>query len=203
MNNSIDKILKITSFWKKNLSVVPIVASEEEMKSEYFRYFLELENDKLDEEACAMKESNMAERISSLHEDIQDLKKQHKEDLECLKKGQEEIVRLLLSLTEVIEDNEETEEDDNHHENKSKMVHDTSNKVKVVQEKAKVKIMEIATNIENASPNRQPKPSKKVLENVKEQKNERGKKNDTPKPTRHSPRIKDLAPSFDLQISQS
>ena len=72
------------------------------MKSEYFRYFLELENDRLDEEACAMKESNMAERISSLHEDIQDLKKQHKEDLECLKKGQEEIVRLLLSLTEVV-----------------------------------------------------------------------------------------------------
>uniref|UniRef100_A0A9I9EA37 Uncharacterized protein n=1 Tax=Cucumis melo TaxID=3656 RepID=A0A9I9EA37_CUCME len=29
-----------------------------------------------------------------------------------------------------IEDNEETEEDDNHRENKSKMVHDTSNKVK-------------------------------------------------------------------------
>ena len=58
------------------------------MKSEYFRYFLELENDRLDEEACAMKESNMAERISSLHEDIKDLKKkQHKEDLDCLKKG--------------------------------------------------------------------------------------------------------------------
>ncbi|KAA0037325.1 hypothetical protein E5676_scaffold610G00170 [Cucumis melo var. makuwa] len=106
-----------------------------------------------------------------------------------------------------IEDNEE--DDDNHHENKSKMVHDTSNKVKVVQEKEKVKIMEIAKNIENARPKRQPKPSKKVLENVKEQKKEkdhqknaRGKKNDSPKPTRHSPIIKDLAPSFALQISQ-
>uniref|UniRef100_A0A9I9E9Y5 DUF1985 domain-containing protein n=1 Tax=Cucumis melo TaxID=3656 RepID=A0A9I9E9Y5_CUCME len=165
---------------------------------------------------------------------IKDLKKQHKEDLDCLKKGQEEIVRLLLSLTEVvnqrlsykcesekksqepleknpppsislemidvdvdkekeIEDNEETEEDDNHRENKSKMVHDTSNKVKinsnsilyfqVVQEKTKVKIMEIATNIEKTRLKRQPKPSKKVLENVKEQKNARGKKNDSPKPT--------------------
>ncbi|XP_050939667.1 uncharacterized protein LOC103503908 isoform X1 [Cucumis melo] len=176
-------------FLEKNLSVVPIVASEEEMKSEYFRYFLELENDRLDEEECAMKENNMEERISSLHGDIKDLKKQHKEDLDCLKKRQEEIVRLLLSLTKVvnqrlshkcesekqsqepleknpppsislemidadvdkekeIEDNEETEEDDNHRENKSKMVYDTSNKVKVVQEKAKVKIMEITTNIE-------------------------------------------------------
>ena len=44
--------------------------------------------------------------------------------------------------------------------------------------------MEIATNIEKARPKRQPKPSKKVLENVKEQKNVRGKKNDSPKPTR-------------------
>ncbi|KAA0066789.1 hypothetical protein E5676_scaffold384G001240 [Cucumis melo var. makuwa] len=78
------------------------------------------------------------------------------------------------------------------------MVHDTSNKVKVVQEKAKVKIMEIAKNIENARSKRQPKPSKKVLENVKEQKNARGKKKDSPKPARHSPRTKDLAPSFDL-----
>uniref|UniRef100_A0A9I9EKY1 DUF1985 domain-containing protein n=1 Tax=Cucumis melo TaxID=3656 RepID=A0A9I9EKY1_CUCME len=103
---------------------------------------------------------------------------------------------------EEIEDKEETEEDDNHRENKSKMVHDTSNKVKVVQEKTKVKIMKIATNIEKTRPKRQPKPSKKVLEIVKEQKNARGKKNDSPKPTRHSPRIKDLAPSFDLQISQ-
>uniref|UniRef100_A0A9I9EKS4 Protein Ycf2-like n=1 Tax=Cucumis melo TaxID=3656 RepID=A0A9I9EKS4_CUCME len=186
-------------FLEKNLSVVPIIALEEEMKSEYFRYFLELENDRLDEEACAMKNKNMAERISSLHEDIKDLKKQHNEDLDCLKKGQEEIVRLLLSLKEVlnqrlsqkcesekqsqepleknpppsislemidadvdkekeIEDNEKTKEDDNHRENKSKMVHDTSNKVKVVQEKEKVKIMEIATNIENARPKRQPKP---------------------------------------------
>uniref|UniRef100_A0A9I9E3R0 DUF1985 domain-containing protein n=1 Tax=Cucumis melo TaxID=3656 RepID=A0A9I9E3R0_CUCME len=84
------------------LSVVPIVASEEEMKSEYFIYFLELENDRLDEEACVMKESNMVERLSSLHEDIKDLKKQHKEDLDCLKKGQEEIVRLLLSLIEEV-----------------------------------------------------------------------------------------------------
>ena len=65
-----------------------------------------------------------------------------------------------------------------------------------------MKIMEIATNIEKARPKRQPKPSKKVLENVKEQTNARGKKNDSPKPTRHSPRIKDLTPSFDLQISQ-
>uniref|UniRef100_A0A9I9EJ87 DUF1985 domain-containing protein n=1 Tax=Cucumis melo TaxID=3656 RepID=A0A9I9EJ87_CUCME len=88
---------------KNNLSVVPIVASEEEMKSEYFRYFLELENDRLDEEACAMKDKNMVERISSLDEDIKYLKKkQHKEDLDCLKKGQEEIVRLLLSLTEMV-----------------------------------------------------------------------------------------------------
>ena len=62
--------------------------------------------------------------------------------------------------------------------------------------------MEITKNIEDARPKRQPKLSKKVLENVKEQKNARGKKNDSPKPTRHSPRIKDLAPSFDLQISQ-
>lgn len=42
---------------------------------------------------------NIVERISSLHEDIEDLKKQHKEDLDHLKKGQEEIVHLLLSLT--------------------------------------------------------------------------------------------------------
>uniref|UniRef100_A0A9I9E5W0 Uncharacterized protein n=1 Tax=Cucumis melo TaxID=3656 RepID=A0A9I9E5W0_CUCME len=83
-----------------------------------------------------------------------------------------------------------------------------ANKVNVVQEKAKVKIMEISKNIENARPKGQLKPSKKVLENVKEQKKEkdqknaRGKKNDSPKPTRHSPRIKDLPPSFDLQISQ-
>ena len=62
--------------------------------------------------------------------------------------------------------------------------------------------MEIARNFEKTRPKRQPKSSKKVLENVKEQKNVRGKKNDSPKPTRHSPRIKDLAPSFDLQISQ-
>ena len=58
------------------------------MKYEYFRYFLELENDRLEKEACAMKDKNMAERISSLHEDIKDLKKQHKEDLDYLKKEQ-------------------------------------------------------------------------------------------------------------------
>ncbi|KAA0046134.1 ty3-gypsy retrotransposon protein [Cucumis melo var. makuwa] len=40
-----------------------------------------------------------------------------------------------------------------------------------------MKIMEIATDIEKTRPKRQPKPSKKVLENVKEQKNARGKKN--------------------------
>ena len=31
--------------------MVPIVASKEEMSSEYFRYFVELENDRLVEEA--------------------------------------------------------------------------------------------------------------------------------------------------------
>ncbi|KAA0067348.1 ubiquitin-like-specific protease ESD4 isoform X2 [Cucumis melo var. makuwa] len=186
VNNSIGKILKITSFWKKIL----------------------------DEEACAMKESNMAERISSLHEDIKDLKKQHKEDLNCLKKGQEEIVRLLLSLTEVVNQrlSHKCESEKQSQEPLEKnppppisleMIDaDVDKEKEVVQEKAKVKIMEIATNIEKARPKRQPKPSKKVLENVKEQKNVRGKKNDSPKPTRHSPRIKDLAPSFALQISQ-
>ena len=71
-----------------------------------------------------------------------------------------------------------------------------------------MKIMEIAKNIENARSKRQPKPSKEVLKNVeeqkkeKDQKNARGKKNDPLKLRRHSPRIKDLAPSFGLQISQ-
>uniref|UniRef100_A0A9I9EGI4 DUF1985 domain-containing protein n=1 Tax=Cucumis melo TaxID=3656 RepID=A0A9I9EGI4_CUCME len=69
------------------LSVVPIVASEEEMKSEYFRYFLELENDRLDEEACAMKESNMSERISSLNEDIKDFKKIAQRRFRLLEEG--------------------------------------------------------------------------------------------------------------------
>ena len=69
------------------------------MSSEYFRYFVELENDRLVEEAYVVNDKNIVERISSLHEDIEDLKKQHKEDLDHLKKGQEEIVHLLLSLT--------------------------------------------------------------------------------------------------------
>ncbi|KAE8650946.1 hypothetical protein Csa_001290 [Cucumis sativus] len=94
--------LEANVFLEKNLSVVSNVASKEEMSSEYFRYFVELENDRLVEEAYVVKDKNIVERISSLHEDIEDLKKQHKEDLDHLKKGQEEIVHLLLSLTEVV-----------------------------------------------------------------------------------------------------
>lgn len=47
--------------------------------------------------------------------------------------------------------------------------------------------MEITKNIEIVSSRRQPKPSKKMLENVKDQNNAKDKKNDSPKPTRHSP----------------
>ncbi|KAE8653073.1 hypothetical protein Csa_019650, partial [Cucumis sativus] len=78
------------------------MSSEEEMSSEYFQYFVELENDRLVEEAYVVKDKNIVEIISSLHEDIEDLKKQHKKDLDHLKKGQEEIVHLLLSLTKVV-----------------------------------------------------------------------------------------------------
>ena len=61
--------------WKVTFLVV-IVTLEEEMKFEYFKYFVELENERLDE-ACAVKYKNMAERISSLHEDMEDLKKKN------------------------------------------------------------------------------------------------------------------------------
>ena len=78
----------------------------------------------------------------------------------------------------------------------------------IVQEKAKAKTMEIVKNIENARSKRQPKPSKKVLENLKDQKKEKDQKNpkdkkkESPKATRQTPRIRDFAPSFDLKISQ-
>ena len=57
------------------LFMVFIVASKEEMTAEYFRYFVELENERLDEEAYVVKDKSIVERISSLHEDIEDLKK--------------------------------------------------------------------------------------------------------------------------------
>ena len=56
--------------------------------------------------------------------------------------------------------------------------------------------MEIVKNIENARSKRRPKPSKKVLENLKDQKKEKDQKNpkdkkkESPKATRQSPRIK-------------
>uniref|UniRef100_A0A0A0LZ92 Uncharacterized protein n=1 Tax=Cucumis sativus TaxID=3659 RepID=A0A0A0LZ92_CUCSA len=107
-----------------------------------------------------------------------------------------------------VDNNEIEEDDDNHRENKSKTVHDISKKVKIVQEKAKAKTMEIVKNIENARSKRRPKPSKKVLENLKDQKKEKDQKNpkykkkESLEATRQSLRKKNFAPSFDLKISQ-